>query len=45
MVAPMEWVKIMYNILDNKKIKMIRSGPEGNPLCLLWVLMLTEASK
>lgn len=24
---------------------MIRSGPEGNTLCLLWLLMLTEAGK
>jgi len=35
----------MCNILDNRKIKMIRSGPEGNTLCLLWLLMLTEAGK
>jgi predicted phage replisome organizer len=41
----MEWVKIMCNILDNRKIKMIRSGREGNTLCLLWLLMLTEAGK
>ncbi len=41
----MEWVKIMCNILDNRKIKMIRSGPEGNTLFLLWLLMLTEAGK
>ena len=41
----MEWVKIMCNILDNRKIKMIRSGPEGNTLSLLWLLMLTEAGK
>ena len=44
-VTPMEWVKIMCNILDNRKIKMIRSGPEGNTLFLLWLLMLTEAGK
>jgi predicted phage replisome organizer len=41
----MEWVKIMCNILDNRKIKMIRIGPEGNTLFLLWLLMLTEAGK
>ena len=41
----MEWVKIMCNILDNRKIKMIRSGPEGNTIFLLWVLILTEAGK
>ncbi len=41
----MEWVKIMCSILDNRKIKMIHSGPEGNSLFLLWLLMLTEAGK
>ena len=35
----------MCNILDHRKIKMIRKGPEGNTLVLLWLLMLTEAGK
>jgi predicted phage replisome organizer len=41
----MDWVKIMCNILDHRKIKMIRKGPEGNTLVLLWLLMLAEAGK
>jgi len=41
----MDWVKIMCNILDHRKIKMIRKGPEGNTLVLLWLLMLTEVGK
>ena len=41
----MDWVKVMCNILDHRKIKMIRKGPEGNTLVLLWLLMLTEAGK
>lgn len=41
----MDWVKIMCNILDHRKIKMIRKGPEGNTLVLLWLIMLTEAGK
>jgi len=41
----MDWIKIMCNILDHRKIKMIRKGPEGNTLVLLWLLMLTEAGK
>jgi len=41
----MDWVKIVCNILDHRKIKMIRKGPEGNTLVLLWLLMLTEAGK
>ena len=41
----MDWIKIMCNLLDHRKIKMIRKGPEGNTLVLLWLLMLTEAGK
>lgn len=41
----MDWVKIMCNILDHRKIKMIRKGPEGNTLVLLWLLMLAEGGK
>ena len=41
----MDWVKIMCNILDHRKIKMIRKGPEGNTLVLLWLLILAEAGK
>ena len=35
----------MCNILDHRKIKMIRKGPEGNTVVLLWLLMLTESGK
>lgn len=35
----------MCNILDHRKIKMIRKGPEGNTLVLLWLLLLAEAGK
>lgn len=41
----MTWVKIMCDILAHRKITMIRKGPEGNTLVLLWLLMLTEAGK
>lgn len=41
----MDWFKIMCNILDHRKIKLIRKGPEGNTLVLLWLLMLAEAGK
>ncbi|MDZ4186262.1 MAG: phage replisome organizer N-terminal domain-containing protein [Desulfuromonadales bacterium] len=41
----MDWIKIMCNLLDHRKIKMIRKGPEGNTMVLLWLLMLTEAGK
>jgi predicted phage replisome organizer len=41
----MDWVKVMCTLLDHRKIKMIRKGPEGNTLVLLWLLMLIEAGK
>jgi predicted phage replisome organizer len=41
----MDWIKIMCSLLDHRKIKMIRKGPEGNTLVLLWLLMLIEAGK
>jgi len=41
----MDWIKIMCNILDHRKIKMIRKSPEGNTLVLLWLLLLVEAGK
>ena len=41
----MEWVKIMCNILDHRKIKLLRKGPEGDTLVLLWLMMLAEAGK
>jgi len=44
-VTPMDWVKIACNLLDHRKIKIIRSGPEGDTICLLWELMIIEAGK
>lgn len=41
----MDWVKIMCALLDHRKIKMIRKGPEGNTLVLLWLLILIEGGK
>jgi predicted phage replisome organizer len=41
----LDWIKVMCNILDHRKIKMIRKGPEGNTLVLLWLMMLIEAGK
>jgi predicted phage replisome organizer len=41
----MKWIKIMCNILDHPKIKMIRQEPDGDLLLLLWILMIIEAGK
>jgi hypothetical protein len=35
----------MCNILDHRKVKMIRKGQEGNTLVLLRLMMLIEAGK
>ena len=41
----MEWVKVMCNFLDHRKIRLIRKGPKGDSLVLLWLLLITEAGK
>lgn len=41
----MDWIKVVCNILDNRKIKMIRKGPEEDTIVLLWILMLIEGGK
>lgn len=41
----MEWFKVMCNLMDHRKIKLIRKGPEGDSLVLLWLLILAEAGK
>ena len=35
----MEWVKITCNILDHRKIKLIRKVSRGDTLVLLWLLL------
>jgi predicted phage replisome organizer len=41
----MEWVKIRCDILDNRKIKLLRKGPDGNNRFTLWVTMIIQAGK
>ena len=41
----MEWVKITCNILDHRKIKLIRKVSRGDTLVLLWLLLIAEAGK
>ena len=35
----------MCNILDHRKIKLLRKGPEGDTLVLFWLMMLAEVGK
>ena len=36
----MEWVKVMCNFLDHRKIKLIRKEPRGDTLVLLWLSLV-----
>ena len=40
-----EWVKLQTDMFDNKKIKYIRTLPEGNNIVLIWVMLLTMAGR
>ena len=41
----MEWVKVRCDIFEHRKIKLIRKGPRGDTLVLLWVMLIAEAGK
>ena len=41
----MDWVKLTCNVFDHRKIKLIRKGPRGDTLVLLWVMLIAEAGK
>ncbi|MDW7773169.1 MAG: phage replisome organizer N-terminal domain-containing protein [Desulfobulbaceae bacterium] len=36
----MNWVKIRCDILDHRKIKLLRTRPRGNELLLIWMLTI-----
>lgn len=39
------WIKLDINILDDAKIKIIRSHPDGNAIIVLWIGLLCLAMK
>lgn len=41
----MEWVKVRCDVFEHRKIKLIRKGPRGDTLVLLWVMLIAEAGK
>ena len=41
----MEWVKVRCDIFEHRKIKLIRKGPRGDTLVMLWVMLIAEAGK
>ena len=44
-MAEVEWIKLTTDMFNNKKIKYIRTLPEGNEIVLIWVMLLTLAGR
>ena len=44
-MADVKWIKIYTDMVSNKKIKRIRTLPEGNNIVLIWVLLLAQAGE
>jgi len=44
-MADVKWIKIYTNMVSNKKIKRIRTLPEGNSIILIWVFLLAQAGE
>ena len=44
-MADVEWIKITTDMFDNRKIKYLRTLPEGNNIVLVWVMLLTMAGR
>lgn len=42
-MAKVEWVKIYTDMFNNKKIRYIRTLPEGNNILLVWIMLITMA--
>ena len=44
-MADVKWIKLSVGMFDNRKIKYLRSLPEGNNIILIWVMLLTVAGR
>ena len=40
-----KWIKLNTDIFDNRKVRFLRSQPEGDSLALAWVMLLALAGK
>lgn len=40
-----KWIKLNTDIFDNRKVRFLRSQPEGDSLALAWVMLLVLAGK
>ena len=44
-MAEVKWIKLTTDMFDNRKIKYLRTLPEGNNIVLIWVMLLTMAGR
>ena len=44
-MAAVKWIKITTDMFDNRKIKHLRTLPDGNNIVLIWVMLLTMAGR
>ena len=40
-----KWIKIMSNVFDNQKIRLLEAMPEGDTLIVIWFKLLMMAAK
>lgn len=45
MDTEVKWIKLTTDMFDNRKIKYLRTLPEGNSIVLIWVMLLTMAGR
>lgn len=45
MDTEVKWIKVSVNLFVDEKIKQIRSLPDGNAMCLIWLQLLLLAGK
>lgn len=44
-MGEIKWVKMWIDILGHKKMKLIRSMPEGDSLALIWIFLILQAGE
>lgn len=44
-MGDVKWIRLSIDMFNNRKIKYLRSLPEGNNIILIWVMLLTIAGR
>ena len=44
-MTDVRWIKITTDMFDNRKIRYLRTLPEGNDIVLIWIMLLSLAGK